>query len=146
MTTGFILSYFTLPSCRSFRVQLVSGNWLSMFTRHFLFALSKAFDCFSGIRSDDVSSTFTKFVFFLIYWVPNEHNRSAEARLLVLNFIVDFALWTQFKLRNDQTKRSAAVITHIQNSCSLFSWVPNWSRFLSHYYIITRMQFSQTFI
>ena len=29
----------------------------------------------------------------------------AEARLPVLNFIVDFALWTQFKLKNDQTKR-----------------------------------------
>ena len=33
----------------------------------------------------------------------------AEARLLVLNFIVDFALWTQFKLKNDQTKRLRAL-------------------------------------
>ena len=33
----------------------------------------------------------------------------AEARLLVLNFIVDFALGTQFKLKNDQTKRLRAL-------------------------------------
>ena len=33
----------------------------------------------------------------------------AEARLPVLNFIVDFALWTQFKLKNDQTKRLRAL-------------------------------------
>ena len=33
----------------------------------------------------------------------------AEARLPVLNFIVVFALWTQFKLKNDQTKRLRAL-------------------------------------
>ena len=48
-------------------------------------------------------------LFFFLYLVPNEHNRSAEARLLVLNFLVDFALWTQFKLKNDQTKRLRAL-------------------------------------
>ena len=33
----------------------------------------------------------------------------AEARLPVLNSIVDFALWTQFKLKNDLTKRLRAL-------------------------------------
>ena len=33
----------------------------------------------------------------------------AESRLPVLNFIVVFALWTQFKLKNDQTKRLRAL-------------------------------------
>ena len=88
--------------------------------------------------------------FFFIYLVPIEHNKRAKVCRSTLT-CSHFHSWLCFVNSISTEKRSdetiaGAVITHIQNSCSLFSWVHNSSRFLSYYYLITCMQFLLTFI
>ena len=74
-------------------------------------------------------------LFFLIYLVPNEHNRRANVCRSTLT-CSPFHSWLGFvnsiytEKQSDETI-AGAVTTDIQNSCSLFSWVHNWSRFLS---------------